>query len=1072
MLRRCLRVVESSCLLLLLGSLAAHPALAQFDTATISGQVVDPSGLSVTSARVTLVDIDRDTSASSTTNGSGLYTFPSVRPGRYRMEVTKDGFRIVNVTGLTVNVQDHLEQNFKLAVGSVSESVTVEGQASPLDRESATVSTVVDRHFAENLPMNGRSFQTLIQLTPGVVPTVSQAADSGQFSVNGQRTNANYWMVDGVSANIGIAALSPQGGEGFAGSTGSFSVLGGTNSLVSVDALQEFRIQTSTYAPEFGRTPGGQISIVTRSGTNQLHGTLFDYFRNDALDANDWFANRDKLAKPQERQNDFGGIFSGPVLRDRTFFFFSYEGLRLRLPQVAETTVPSIAARRAATPAMQPLLNAYPLPLASAADNDGVSPLNASFSNSATLDAYSIRIDHKVNDKLNFFGRYNYSPSKIVQRGGLTFNALSMVEPSQITTQTATIGSTWATSSFTVNDLRFNYSRTSAKSDSRLDNFSGAIPLTSPPFPSPYTSHDAYFYTQNVALSDGSFFVGKLAQNVQRQINIVDSLSMQKGSHALKVGVDFRRLSPIYDPPKYQQNAYFADVPSAETGNLLFSSVFAQLNGTLLFHNLGVFVQDTWRVIPRLTVTYGLRWDIDFAPSSISGPSFAAVTNFNKLANLALAPTGTPPFRTTYGNVAPRIGLAYQLSANQEWQTVLRGGFGVFYDLATQQTGIFIGAGYPFGSNKFPSSGTFPLDPASAAPKPIVAANLSSDTLFAFDPNVKLPYTLEWNIAVEQTLGKQQAVSASYLGSVGRRLIQSEFIFLPNPNLGSAILIGNSATSDYNALQLQLQRRLVHGLQALASYSWSHSIDTGSAGSYANGSNTLVPGVNPNLNRGDSDFDIRNAFSAGVTYDVPAPRINTFTNAILRGWSLQNVIQARSAPPVNVFNSIFFEVLNGSASVRPDVVPGLPLYLFGSQYPGGKAINHTPGAVAEGCPDGSQSIGPFCPPPLDMNGTPLRQGNLGRNALRGFGATQWDFAVHRDFPVHESLKLQFRAELFNVLNHPNFSPPVADLSQPNFGRSTSMLGRGLNNNPGGGGFSALYQVGGPRSIQLALKLQF
>jgi len=224
--------VESSCLLLLLGSLAAHPALAQFDTATISGQVVDPSGLSVTSARVTLVDIDRDTSASSTTNGSGLYTFPSVRPGRYRMEVTKDGFRIVNVTGLTVNVQDHLEQNFKLAVGSVSESVTVEGQASPLDRESATVSTVVDRHFAENLPMNGRSFQTLIQLTPGVVPTVSQAADSGQFSVNGQRTNANYWMVDGVSANIGIAALSPQGGEGFAGSTGSFSVLGGTNSLV------------------------------------------------------------------------------------------------------------------------------------------------------------------------------------------------------------------------------------------------------------------------------------------------------------------------------------------------------------------------------------------------------------------------------------------------------------------------------------------------------------------------------------------------------------------------------------------------------------------------------------------------------------------------------------------------------------------------------------------------------------------------------------------------------------------------------------------------------------------------
>ncbi len=189
---------------------------------------------------------------------------------------------------MTVNVQDHLEQNFKLAVGSVSESVTVDGGAPLVNTESAAVSTVVDRQFAENLPLNGRSFQTLIQLTPGVVLTTNNGLDTGQFSVNGQRASSNYWMVDGVSANIGIGT-STTPGNGLGGTLGSFSVLGGTNSLVSVDALQEFRIQTSTFAPEFGRTPGGQISIVTRSGTNQFHGTAFDYVRNDIFDANNWF---------------------------------------------------------------------------------------------------------------------------------------------------------------------------------------------------------------------------------------------------------------------------------------------------------------------------------------------------------------------------------------------------------------------------------------------------------------------------------------------------------------------------------------------------------------------------------------------------------------------------------------------------------------------------------------------------------------------------------------------------------------------------------------------------------------
>jgi hypothetical protein len=219
---------------------------------------------------------------------------------------------------LIVNVQDHIEQNFRLEVGSVTESVTVEAAASMVNTTDASVSTVVDRQFAENLPMNGRSFQTLIQLTPGVVLTPAVGADEGQFSVNGQRATSTYWTVDGVSASIGVGNGLNAQGQGIGGALPAFSVQGGTNSLVSVDALQEFRIQTSTYAPEFGRMPGGQISIVTRSGTNQFHGIVFNYLRNDALDANNWFANSTKQPKPPERQNDFGGTLSGPILRNRT----------------------------------------------------------------------------------------------------------------------------------------------------------------------------------------------------------------------------------------------------------------------------------------------------------------------------------------------------------------------------------------------------------------------------------------------------------------------------------------------------------------------------------------------------------------------------------------------------------------------------------------------------------------------------------------------------------------------------------------------------------------------------------
>src|SRR6266404_2395669 len=574
---------------------------AQSTNGSITGRVTDPSKAVIVDAKVAAISVDTNVHYEGATNSSGEYYLTNLSPRSYHIEIEKTGFQKLIKPDVMLHVQDALELNFQMTLGSASESITVEAGAPMVNTESAAVSTVIDRTFVDNLPLNGRSFQTLIMLTPGVVVTATAFDDQGQFSVNGQRADANYFTVDGVSANFGVTGYFPLV-QAAGGALPALSASGGTTSLVSVEALQEFRVQTSSFAPEFGRTPGGQISIVTRSGTNSFHGTAFEYFRNDVLDANDWFSNFNHLPKPAERQNDFGGVFGGPVIKDKTFFFFSYEGLRLRQPSTQQTVVPDNASRQQAPAAMQPFLNAYPVQNGPEVGS-GLAQYNASYSNPSSLNAYSIRVDQVLNSKINLFGRYNYSPSNFVQRAPLiTTPVLSMTEPESSSVQTFTVGLNQLVTPRISNEIRANYSNDRVGTKYLLDNFGGAAPLSdSLLFPSGYSSANGIFSLYIVGA--GTYQQGKQATDEQRQINLIDNLSLVKDRHQLKFGVDYRWLSPFTSPSAYRQLAEFSGVTCptppcpgyAVSGVSLIAATFANQSVALLSHNFSAYGQDTWK---------------------------------------------------------------------------------------------------------------------------------------------------------------------------------------------------------------------------------------------------------------------------------------------------------------------------------------------------------------------------------------------------------------------------------------------------------------------------------------------
>jgi hypothetical protein len=1041
----------------------ASTAVSQTGTATISGLVTDQSGALVVKAELELRSTDKGSVTTTTTNDTGIYVFTGIQPGQYQITIRKPGFKQVDFLGLVLNTQDHVEQNFRLQLGSVSESVTVSGNDEHMETDNPAVGLLVNRDFVENTPLNGRSFQDLIALAPGAV---SSASTNGTFSIDGQRDDTNNFTVDGVAANL--SATSSSSGvttQQMAGAYPSQTAIGTTQSLLSVDAMQEFRIQTSGYTAEYGRTPGGQIEITSRSGTNDYHGTAFDYFRNTVLDANNWFANQLGDPRQAERQNDFGGTLGGPVVvpgiyngTNKTFFFFSYEGLRLNVPGFfSDFHEPTLAFRQSAAPGVAPFLDALPIPNG-AIDSDGITALwSGGYSSPKSLDSWGLRVDQALGNKHKLFLRVANTSSYANLIGNVTSDTLL----------TATAGATLSISPTLVDELRFNYSRSIGKALTVPYSLGGGTPLpTDLTVPAQYASLPGGFISgftisaPNTSLYDS--FDTYSYPFTQSQYNIVDSLSWTKGRHTLKTGIDYRRLTPVAGNSQYFSFISILSVASIQEGQADSFFLATGVTATPVFHELSLYVQDHWQVAPHLTLDYGLRWEFDPAPGGASGGIYPPALTSSNLATAQLAPAGTPLYHTTYTNFAPRIGFAWQPGLSQSHPIALRVGAGIFYD-----TGQTLGAlayssvSPPFGAYApLLTDVPMPIPANDINPPPLSSAQAELVPPYSFlqglsDPNLKLPYTASWNVSLDFGLRPKNTLTTSYVGNVGERLLFLAYGLPNNPEFPAAnydLIARNLASSSYNGLQVVDHGYLTSGLQFEGSYTWAHALDNAS-------SDYSVYSLQAPI-RGNSDNDIRQSLNAALTYETPNSESGKFVGVLTHGWLIANRFTAITGYPINVIQGYYYTPDGKQIPIYPDLVPGVPPYL-----------HNVPGVL------GGWELNPaaFSPVPLNPDGTPTSAGTLGRNLLHGPAFWTLNTAVQRTVPLGDHLRLIVRAEAFNLFNHPN--PGDIDnqlFDGANFGRASQVAVLGANNESRStqGTSVPIYASGGPRSFQLSLKLQF
>ncbi len=1037
--------------------LAFSPARLVAQLASIVGAVSDPSGSPVGGATVRATNAGTELKWQVKTTSQGDYSLGLLPPGTYMVEAAADGFSPARMAGVELRVNATRHVDLRLALPVVKENLQVEAAAPLVETETSEQGLVVGGQMIGDLPLNGRDFLRLARLAPGVSgATDNPASPAGPFNVNGQRDLSNGILIDGINVNAGGSAngrisLAP-GNDPAVGQSGS------SVSLVSVDAVAEFKVQTQMQSAEFGGFSGAIVNVSTKSGTNEFHGSGFEFLRNSDLDANNFFNNVNGVSRTPSRNNFFGGTLGGPIRKDRTFFFASFEGLRQRVGVNANARVPSLAARAEAGPAIQPLIDEYPLP--TGPDNgDGTAGYFATATNLVGETDFSTRLDHRFSNNDDFFARYSFSDSL----GLLRSFYLNTLSRNRSRLQSVSLSEVHRISTDLFNEARFGFVRSANTSVGAADSFGGAEPILL------NAAGDAilpgiYVFSLPFAESPDP----PEGQN-NNLFSFNDDVTYVHGRNTFKSGFWVRRTQGNVNLQPLSSGVYFFDTVTDLVNNnpASFFNQIAETGFGVRFTNLAVYGQDDVRITPRLKLNLGLRYELDTVPTEAHG-RFSPIVGLDNIATATLGTPGAPVHNGNYGNFAPRAGFAYQLT--RDAKTVLRGGAGVYYDLPTINA-TQLAFGPPFKiTNVLLGSAlggpvTVPVDPSLLVTAITGLPPFGSATVY--DPsNFRTPFTYEYSLNLQRQIDSKTVVQVSYAGALGRNLIHMQPLNLldpatgaaPNPNFsaGALELIETTAVSNYSALQANVTRRLSRGLEVIASYSWAHSLDDASnpTGTSINSSFT---GSNPydfHAEYASSDFDIRHNLVTAFTYSLPG-KLSHFQNLaarLLGGWSLEGMFTAQTGVP---YTPLIGEDIAGNGdqyaanNQRPNLVTGQPLYISSSAPPFRVA---NPAAFS-----------------IPAAGT---YGDAGRNILRTSGLNQLDLGLHKTVKASERFSVQLRAEFFNVCNHPNFATPASSGNNLLTAGSSFGFSQEMANASSGGLLLPLFNSGGPRSIQLALKLLF
>lgn len=973
---------------LLSAFLLAWPAAAQVNTAAILGAVRDTSEAVIPEARVTARNVLTNLERTATTDAGGSYLFQSLATGEYEVKVEYANFATETRTGLTLAAGDRVRLDFVLKPGQVAETVMVSGTVPLINTVSPELGTLIDSQKVTNLPMNGRNFIQLVTLQPGVQASSVNGRQSYNF--NGLTQWGLNITLDGADASFGESASF--------GDPSGRSVL----NTVSIDSIQEFRVLAGTFTAETGRASGGAVNIITRGGTNDYHGVLFYYLRNSALDARNFFAARkDRLV-----QNQFGGTLGGPIKKNALFFFSSFETARRRVGQQLAANVPTAAFRSRSPAVYKPYFDLLPLPTESVNADTGIHRRSDLFVTDENLG--NIRADYNTRKTVNT-ARYSINDSE---------NSIPNIIPVNrqvfsIRNHLATLSNTWTISPALLNEVRLGFNRWYIP---RLNStfFGGLGEIAIP------------------GILTGGNFEGFL-RFVDNAYTYADNLSYRRGRHSFKTGVEFRRLQSNRIQKQNPVYSYNSADDFLNNRPLTVRVILGQPGAGLRQWNTGLYLQDDFQIRPRLMLNLGLRWEYYTPVSEAVGRLF----NVRSDPFGEFRPKGERIYSRDLNNFNPRIGLAWDVTGKQ--RTVVRAGFGVY---SSPLVPIFIwdtptiDPRQPFAFNAtrqdipdlvFPISGK--LAQAVANPDNALALGLLPGVVGRriIDPKLRDTYSNQWNLSIQQSLSRNFVFEASYAGNSNLKAVNTRSVNLVDPvtrqrsnaSIGEILIIENSGKRLYDGLQLSLRGRRVSGLTTDVFYTWGHSIVYGGDDCCTGTNNVIQDFDNLKGSRGDGNTDIRHALNLGVSYEFHLERwiSGAAWTRIAGGWSIQSITQIRSGNAVNIISG---------RDIRGNGVGGTQRvnYVGGSIYPADQNIRNWFNKAAFVLPGAGQF------------------GNLGKNTARGPAFAQWDFSIIKNTRILREQSLQFRAEFFDLPNHPNFNDPVNTFVSPNFGQIlTARAGR-------------------------------